>query len=243
MRAGKPGGPAGPRPAAPAWKRTREIMRSRLWRRNVAPALAAVMTAGLLTAGCSSGGSTANAGSTQYPDDDNRKRAGGDTTYSQPGSLFGEGGLTFGGGGDEAPAGGTGIGVNSFLWRASLDGTVRSNGFRRYSSREYASGPVYSRENRSQATGMTTTPTHWTSDQNTFDASVGASSSRTKKTDHQVCPASIATSGLPPGSLRSRQASIAAVMPTVMVTSVTSSNSVSGLTAGTVLRPNRLLCH
>lgn len=40
------------------------------------------------------------------------------------GSIFGEGGLTaalFGGPENEAEEGGSGIGVNSFLWRASLD--------------------------------------------------------------------------------------------------------------------------
>jgi hypothetical protein len=82
-------------------------------------ALAALLAVGLLATGCNGGGgSTAQ---TAYPDDDNLRR-GGDTTYSAPGSVFGEGGLTFGGGdGPEAPQGGTGIGVNSFLWRASLD--------------------------------------------------------------------------------------------------------------------------
>lgn len=63
-------------------------------------------------------------GETTFPDDQNRKRAGGGTAYSKPGSVFGEGGLDFFGGGD-APVGtgegGAGIGVNSYLWRASLD--------------------------------------------------------------------------------------------------------------------------
>ena len=60
---------------------------------------------------------------TAYPDDDNRKQTG--DAYKDPGSIFGEGGLVlFGGGGDAASAGapdGGGIGVNSFLWRATLD--------------------------------------------------------------------------------------------------------------------------
>ena len=39
--------------------------------------------------------------------------------YEEPESIFGEGGLTFGGKKEQADGGG--IGVNSFLWRASLD--------------------------------------------------------------------------------------------------------------------------
>ncbi|MFQ5773833.1 MAG: DUF3576 domain-containing protein [Kiloniellaceae bacterium] len=62
---------------------------------------------------------------TQYPTDYNRRanRTGTGTAYDEPGSIFGPGGLSFLGG-DEAPQqgqGGGGIGVNSFLWRASLD--------------------------------------------------------------------------------------------------------------------------
>ena len=64
---------------------------------------------------------------TQYPDDFARRatRTGtGGGSYSDPGSVFGPGGLSFLGGEDPAEAGATGgggIGVNSFLWRASLD--------------------------------------------------------------------------------------------------------------------------
>ncbi|WP_049767730.1 DUF3576 domain-containing protein [Parvibaculum lavamentivorans] len=44
------------------------------------------------------------------------------TGEQQRESIFGEDGLTlFGGGGDTDQSGGAGIGVNSFLWRASLD--------------------------------------------------------------------------------------------------------------------------
>ena len=46
-------------------------------------------------------------------------------TYEKQESIFGEGGLTLFGGGPGAPearpGGGAGVGVNSFLWRASLD--------------------------------------------------------------------------------------------------------------------------
>ncbi len=45
----------------------------------------------------------------------------GDANQSA-GSIFGPGGLSLFGGGEESPqGGGGGIGVNSFLWRASLD--------------------------------------------------------------------------------------------------------------------------
>ncbi len=49
--------------------------------------------------------------------------AGGGGTYAEKESIFGEGGLDLfsSGSAPEAGAGGSGIGVNSFLWRASLD--------------------------------------------------------------------------------------------------------------------------
>ncbi len=61
--------------------------------------------------------------SCQYADpnqeyvEDPRRRAG----PMPEGSIFGPGGLSFLGGDSEASATGGGIGVNSFLWRASLD--------------------------------------------------------------------------------------------------------------------------
>ena len=61
------------------------------------------------------------------PDFPNLSRRRGETTgFEKRDSIFGEGGLTFGTGGDEKAApggvdGGGGIGVNGFLWRASLD--------------------------------------------------------------------------------------------------------------------------
>lgn len=60
---------------------------------------------------------------TVYPDDQNRKRAGGGQTYDDTsGGILGSDGLKlFGSSRPEEPAGGTGIGVNAFLWRASLD--------------------------------------------------------------------------------------------------------------------------
>jgi hypothetical protein len=61
---------------------------------------------------------------TIYPDDDRRET--GDNAYdvASEGSIFGPSGLDiFGNSGEpgEGAAGGTGIGVNAFLWRASLD--------------------------------------------------------------------------------------------------------------------------
>jgi len=57
---------------------------------------------------------------TAYP---RRNPAGGGGTYESKQSVFGESGLNILGGKDAAPqdGGGGGIGVNSFLWRASLD--------------------------------------------------------------------------------------------------------------------------
>lgn len=64
-------------------------------------------------------------GKTVYPEDDNRKNNGTSGQYAQPGSIFGDDGLSIGGGSDSTPEGGAGtgggIGVNTFLWRASLD--------------------------------------------------------------------------------------------------------------------------
>lgn len=53
----------------------------------------------------------------EYPTGLDRPETGGDI-YAQPSSIFGKGGM-FGRAGDEG--GDSGIGVNSFLWRASLD--------------------------------------------------------------------------------------------------------------------------
>ena len=58
---------------------------------------------------------------TVYPQQAQRK---GGATYGQPQSVFGEGGLNLFGGSDkplEEQGGSGGIGVNSYLWRASLD--------------------------------------------------------------------------------------------------------------------------
>jgi hypothetical protein len=80
-----------------------------------------LLAAGLLVFGLAACGSD----DTVYP----RQQSGkGGATYDANNSVFGEGGLNiFGGGGadkpleDGAAGGGAGIGVNSYLWRASLD--------------------------------------------------------------------------------------------------------------------------
>jgi hypothetical protein len=83
-------------------------------------AAAVLVLAGSLV-GLSACGDFSSDGKTVYPEDDNRKTAGG--LYNQPGSIFGEKGLSVGNGPDAGPEGGLGggIGVNTFLWRASLD--------------------------------------------------------------------------------------------------------------------------
>lgn len=79
-------------------------------------AAAALALAGLILAGC--GGirtEPAPAQTVESMDRLERQRA-------EQGSILGEGGLSFGLGRREDPnSGATGIGVNSFLWRASLD--------------------------------------------------------------------------------------------------------------------------
>jgi Domain of unknown function (DUF3576) len=80
--------------------------------RRQAPIIGLLVTLGLL-AGC--GSSTA-----RYPKD--RPKGATSPVYEEPDTVFGEGGLSIGGSGDKADQGsGYGIGVNSFLWRASLD--------------------------------------------------------------------------------------------------------------------------
>lgn len=60
---------------------------------------------------------------TQYPDGTAKSnRVGSGNAYTDRGSIFGPGGVAFLGGDESLPQeGGGGIGVNSFLWRASLD--------------------------------------------------------------------------------------------------------------------------
>jgi hypothetical protein len=87
--------------------------RKRGWRVAVAAAFALLLAPGLF--GCAYGDPQS-----QYPG----LRRKGQTTpaYGDQASIFGEGGLNLGAPqqpGDEG--GGAGIGVNSFLWRASLD--------------------------------------------------------------------------------------------------------------------------
>lgn len=80
--------------------------------RRHGPAIGLLLVLGLL-AGC--GSSTA-----RYPID--RPKGATSPVYEEPDTVFGEGGLSIGGSPDKADqGGGYGIGVNSFLWRASLD--------------------------------------------------------------------------------------------------------------------------
>ena len=57
----------------------------------------------------------------QVPEDDEELRGKRDQRYAGMGSLFDEGFLTFGGDSSKSADGGGGIGVNQYLWRASLD--------------------------------------------------------------------------------------------------------------------------
>lgn len=77
---------------------------------------AALLFASVLLVGC---GNVKTEG--EYPDPD--PKGGKPSPYGKADSIFGEGGLTFGTGSRrrDEEEGGAGIGVNSFLWRASLD--------------------------------------------------------------------------------------------------------------------------
>ena len=59
-------------------------------------------------------------GDAKYPSGNDRTTTGGDI-YGKRESVFGKEGLQLFGGKKEANDGSTGIGVNSYLWRASLD--------------------------------------------------------------------------------------------------------------------------
>src|SRR5258707_14633882 len=87
------------------------------WRNGIMAAIALLLGPTLLF-GCSYGDPNS-----QYPD----LRRKGQTTpqYGNQASVFGEGGLNVGNATqpnqDQSGGGGAGVGVNSFLWRASLD--------------------------------------------------------------------------------------------------------------------------
>ncbi len=82
---------------------------------SIARLLVLAAVAGLLSA-CGSD-------DTVYPESKNIKTGAGRSTYAKPESVLGPGGLNLFGGGEapEVDPGGGGIGVNSYLWRASLD--------------------------------------------------------------------------------------------------------------------------
>lgn len=80
--------------------------------------VALLATAGISLNGCSN---PSIGGEAKYPTGADRAGTGGDI-YAKPESVFGKGGLNiFGGKADRADDGSTGIGVNAYLWRASLD--------------------------------------------------------------------------------------------------------------------------
>jgi hypothetical protein len=83
--------------------------RSAWWRGALA------LAAGAAIAGCNLGGEA------RYPTE--RPKGSTKPVYGEPESIFGPGGLSLGGTEkpSDADAAGAGIGVNSFLWRASLD--------------------------------------------------------------------------------------------------------------------------
>jgi len=85
--------------------------------------LAATLAAGLLLTSLAACSGYYGGDGTQYPDDNYRRQSGNTNPYAQgTGSIFGPNGLSLGG--DQqasAPSDGGGVGVNSYLWRASLD--------------------------------------------------------------------------------------------------------------------------
>ena len=92
------------------------ISRDRQQRRGVT-VLAVLLALSLAACGGNSGNRTI------FPDDDRRETGRDAYDVASEGGVFGPGGLDIFGNNDtpEGTAGGTGIGVNAFLWRASLD--------------------------------------------------------------------------------------------------------------------------
>src|SRR5262249_10226610 len=97
-----------------------------LKRRRSAATLAVAVLFLLGASGCSVFGP----GEASYPTQRSKTNRGGGInkpSYEEPETGFGPGGLSLGGpqkpddGSADGPGGGGGIGVNSFLWRASLD--------------------------------------------------------------------------------------------------------------------------
>ena len=96
-----------------------------LKRRRSAATLAVAVLFLVGPAGCS----VLGPGEASYPTQRSRTNRGvgiNKPSYEEPESIFGPGGLSLGGkppddGSGDGPGGGGGIGVNSFLWRASLD--------------------------------------------------------------------------------------------------------------------------
>jgi hypothetical protein len=83
--------------------------------------LALGLIAPLFTVSACGGVADSYKGEAKYPSGYDRTQTGGDI-YGEKESIFGKGGWSiFGGKDGRADDGSTGIGVNSFLWRASLD--------------------------------------------------------------------------------------------------------------------------
>ena len=87
-------------------------------RRRIGAAVVTVLLS-LSLAACGSSSGTR----TIFPDDDRRETGSDAYDVASEGSVFGPGGLDIFGNNNtpEAATGGTGIGVNAFLWRATLD--------------------------------------------------------------------------------------------------------------------------
>src|SRR3546814_11492011 len=85
--------------------------------------VAAVAALTGLAAGCSA--DNPSTVEHRYPDKGQASAGANNPEYGEPQGIFGSGGLSiFGGGGggkEEGTGGGGGIGVNAYLWRASLD--------------------------------------------------------------------------------------------------------------------------
>lgn len=94
---------------------TRDTSRHGSFRASIAPILVLASFLGLAGCGLFGGGDSS------YPESVDGHRYDPNPSGEPRETIFGEGGLSLFGGGGKAKEGGAGIGVNSYLWRASLD--------------------------------------------------------------------------------------------------------------------------
>lgn len=89
--------------------------------KNFSFSIITIILSAFILSSCSSDGESGIQTEAKYPTGADRSATGDNNIYSKAPSIFGDGGIGVGGDRDKDDSGASGIGVNSFLWRASLD--------------------------------------------------------------------------------------------------------------------------